>query len=340
MAQSKREAELRERVVAECAPRPGVYRFYCQDEVIYVGRSKSVRARLLSYFRAEHGDKAQKIVSVSTRVEWEYTPSEFESHLAELYLIKKERPHFNRVMNYDLEYVFVGVSAGLAPKLLISTEPIGYGPFRSSRIVEEAVRRLSDVLQLRTSAESTPLFEELQPALSPRCLRGQIGLCAAPCAGRAVLSEYRERLALAEKFLAGKKTTLLTELLQKMREAAGKLEFERAAVFRDRAAALEGLTQTLLSQRDSLRWLTFVYAVPNAQTERTLFFIRGGRVLGKAAPQEAARLKELGELLLKKAPAPKNATEMDEIRVLANWFHAHPEEKKRTQKPEVFLQDL
>jgi excinuclease ABC subunit C len=340
MAQSKREAELREKVVAECAPKPGVYRFYCQDEVIYVGRSKSVRSRLLSYFRAAHGDKAQKIVSVSTRVDWEYTPSEFESHLTELYLIKKERPHFNRVMNYDLEYVFVGVGTGIAPRLLISTEPIGFGPFRSSRIVEEAVRRLSDVLQLRTSEDNIALFEQPQPALSPRCLRGQIGLCVAPCAGRAVLSEYQERLALAQKFLAGKKTTLFIELQQKMREAAGKLEFERAAVFRDRAAALEGLLQTLLTQRDSLRWLTFVYEVPNKETKKTLFFIHGGRVLGKAAPYETARIKELSALLQKKAPPPKNATEMDEIRVLANWFHAHPEEKQHTQRIDVFLQSL
>lgn len=336
MPTPKEENPLRLKIRQRCEDKPGVYRFLCQEQVIYVGRSKNVRTRLLSYFRADYGEKAQRIVASATDVSWEYTPSEFESHLTELRLIKALQPHYNSALKYDLDYVFVHIGEGIAPRLVISEEPSGFGPFRSPRVVEEAVRKLSDVLQLRTSPDTTPLFAAPQEHLHPRCLRGQIGLCSAPCAGRVTPAEYKERLTAASQFLSGKKTTILKELEQKMKEAAQRQEFERAAIFRDRAAVLSSLARTLSTLRDSLRWLTFVYEVPGDDARTTLFFLHGGRVLGRVEKQEAssAKAKELLSQLQSPPKAPKSAAEMDEIKVVANWFNSHPKELRRTYKPE------
>lgn len=343
----RRKSSLREKVRALCQDRPGVYRFFAGEELIYIGRSRTLRRRLLSYFRAKRGEKAHQIVSAADRVEWEYTPSEFESHLRELYLIQKEKPRFNSAFTHEEDYVFIHVGEGPAPRLMVKREPSDYGPFRSFRRTEEAVRRLSDALQLRTSPDHTPLFEldaeAPGPERRPRCLRGQIGLCMAPCAGRVRFSTYQERLEAALRFLEGKEKDVLENMRARMKEAAKQLAFERAALLRDRLAELERLQGILLSLKASLDALTFVYAVSGEEADQDLWYlIHGGRVIARlprsvcAEEGEAAMVQ--AQRLFLPVPRPAGAGEMDEIHIVASWFRTHPEELRYTARPKDFCQ--
>jgi excinuclease ABC subunit C len=347
MAASALDSPLRQKVRAAGLRSPGVYRWLCRGEPIYVGRSRCLRQRLLSYFRAPEGSKAALIVAAADDLVWEETPSEFESHLAELRLIKQIRPSHNRALKDDRDYVFIKVGPGPAPKLSLSQLPTPYGPFRSPWRVADALRRLSDLLQLRTSAESTPLLDPRQQPLfqvprRPLCLRGQIGLCSAPCAGAVSFEEYGLRVEKARSFLLGRETELLADLRARMIEASSRLEFERASVYRDRLVELEGLARALSSLRESLDRLTFVYAVPGLDGRDRLFFVKGGRVVGELprcrGPRQAERARELAAALLGPIDPPRSGDEMDEIRVVASWFRAHPGELGRTVPAERFLE--
>lgn len=342
------QSPLRQKVREGCGNLPGVYRWLCRGEPVYIGRSRALRTRLLSYFRAEEGSKSSLVVAAADDLIWEETPSEFASHLAELRLIKQIRPSYNRALKDDRDYVFIKIGPGPAPRLVVTPQPTPYGPFRSPRRVAESVRRLSDILQLRTSPESMPLLDPRQQHLflvdrRPQCLRGQIGLCAAPCAGRVPFDDYARRLDKARKFLLGHETELIDDLRAKMREASSRMEFERASVYRDRLIEIEGLARALGSLRESLDKLTFVYAVPGLGGRDMLYFVRGGRVVGSSprcrGHRQVEQAVELARLLLERAPPPGSGDEMDEIRVVASWFRGHPEELSRTVTAAEFLRD-
>lgn len=338
MATSFLDSPLRRKVRASCPHNPGVYRWLHEGEPIYIGRSRSLRRRLLGYFRAPRGSKSAWIVAAADDLFWEETSSEFESHLVELRLIKEIRPSFNRALKEDHEYTFIQIGPGSAPRLLLTTEPTPYGPFRSPQRVEDIIRRLSDFLRLRTSPDTALLGSEVrrQP-----CLRGQLGRCMAPCTGVVDLAEYGQRIEKAKNFLLGREADLLEDLRFRMREAALRMEFERASVYRDRLWELEELSKMLGTLRESLEKLTFVYAVSGVDGQDRLYFIRGGRVLGVLpkvrGKRQVQRARELAFQLVEPILPPRCGDEMDEIRVIASWFRAHPRELLRTMSVEAFL---
>src|SRR5690606_28404092 len=130
-------AELRAQVRAACENRPGVYRMIGPgDNVLYVGKSIRVRSRLLSYFRADRGEKAAEIISHTHRIEWDYTPSEFAALLLEMRCIQRWRPPFNVEHKQDRVFCFVKLTREEAPRLLV-------------------VREVRDLLELRDCASAT-----------------------------------------------------------------------------------------------------------------------------------------------------------------------------------------
>src|SRR5579862_8326498 len=149
---------MRDHVKANAIDRPGVYRMIAGGgEVVYVGKSKRLRSRLLSYFRAAFpADKGARILREAESIEWEYTPSEFSALLVELRHIKSHRPRFNVMMkNDDRNYCFIKITRGVAPKLAVVRGPgheeggAYYGPFQGAVRVNEALCELNDVLGLR-----------------------------------------------------------------------------------------------------------------------------------------------------------------------------------------------
>src|SRR5437773_4763023 len=151
-------AIMRSTVRDGAADRPGIYRMLSSDgEILYVGKSKRVRSRLLSYFRCAYPEeKGARILRSAEKIEWEYTPSEFAALLQELRLIKRFRPRYNVAMKRDgRNYAFIKLTKGAAPKLLVVRGPTGedadiyYGPFVGALRVGEPLRALHAPLLLR-----------------------------------------------------------------------------------------------------------------------------------------------------------------------------------------------
>ena len=141
--------QMRTHVRESALDRPAVYQMIAADgEIVYVGKSKQLRSRLMSYFRAAFpDDKGARILREAERIEWEYVPSEFSALLTELRLIKRFRPRFNVAMKNDgRNYCFIKLTKGPAPKLVVVRGPgsddnaVYYGPFMGAMGVGEALR--------------------------------------------------------------------------------------------------------------------------------------------------------------------------------------------------------
>lgn len=331
--------------------RPGVYQMLSPNgEIIYVGKSKKLRTRLMSYFRAEYpGDKGARILREAASIEWSYTPSEFASLLEELRRIKRFRPRYNVAMKRDARnYAFVKLTRSRAPRLMVvrgasaDERAIYYGPFVGAARLQEALRELSDALGLRDCsldgrmrfADQQELF--LVPPRTPGCLRFEIGKCLGPCVAAVRAEAYADRVAQARAFLEGTNGLPVDRLRDAMERASEALEYERAGALRDKLARLEGLREQFGRLRFGVEALTFAYQVSGVDGENRLYLIRRGRVRAElpfpsspgdaeTARESAARVAEPNE--------PAHAVpghEVDELLLLTSWFRTHPSEMQQT----------
>jgi excinuclease ABC subunit C len=335
------------------ADRPGIYRMLSGDgEVLYVGKSKRVRSRLLSYFRCAYPeDKGARILRSAESIEWEYTPSEFAALLQELRLIKRFRPRYNVAMMRDARhYSFIKLTKGPAPKLIVvrgaSAEDaaVYYGPFVGAQRVGEAVRELNDVVMLRDCRTDLKMFfsdqqELFQLSRTPGCIRHEISKCLGPCVGGCSAAEYDERVALARAFLDGADDGPLEVLRVKMERLSAEMEFERAAHYRDKLQRLEALRAQFGRLRFAVENLSFMYTVPGHEGEDRVYLIRRGVVraeVGKPrSPKDRRTMKQLvGDIFSRpETPTAQVPThEIDELLLLSSWFRRFPDEMRRTKQ--------
>jgi excinuclease ABC subunit C len=355
---------MRAAVRADAKDRPGVYRMVAEDgEVLYVGKSKQVRTRLLSYFRCAYPEeKGARILREAHAIEWEYTPSEFAALLAELRLIKRFRPRFNVAMKRDARhYSFIKVTKGPAPKLLVvrgaGSEDGGvyYGPFNGASRVSDAVRELSDALGLRDCALDTRMHFSDQQELfaqelyqigsrTPQCIRHEIRKCLGPCVGGCAAAEYDERVRLARAFLDGSDDGPLDALRAQMEAFSESLEFERAAAYRDKLQRLEIVRAQFARLRFAVETLSFVYPVTGADGEDRVYLIRRGRVREECpAPRTAGERTRLATRVREVFTPPERdgssvpTHEIDELLLLSSWFRRFPDELDRTRAAGEFF---
>lgn len=350
---------MRGEVRAGAADRPGVYRMLSEDgEVLYVGKSKRVRSRLLSYFRCAYPEeKGARIVREARRIEWSYTASEFAALLEELRQIKRFRPRFNVAMKRDARHhAFIKVTGAPAPKLLVvrasGSEDGGsyYGPFMGARNVGDAVRELSDVLGLRDCAlDRRMVFADQRelfvlPSRTPGCIRHEIGKCLGPCVAACTVAEYDARVALARSFLDGLDDGPMEFLRERMAECSEQLAFERAAAYRDRLRRLEGLKEQFARLRFAVETLSFVYTVPGHETADRVYLVRRGRVRHEQPAPRNARQRQLlarrveevfGQAEREGRSVP--AHEVDELLLLSSWFRRFPAELERATDADAWL---
>jgi excinuclease ABC subunit C len=349
-------AAMRADVRARCADRPGVYRMTSADgEIVYVGKSKRVRTRLLSYFRCDPDEKGSRIVRAATSIDWEYTPSEFAALLAELRLIKKLRPRLNVSMKRDARhFAFIKVTRGPANKLLVvrgasdEAADVYYGPYHGAQRVGEAVRELNDALGLRDCGSDRKMHFADQPELfdfaprTPGCLRYEIRKCLGPCVAACTINEYASRVNMARAFLEGIDDAPLEALRAEMLASSERMEFERAASLRDKLGRLEGLREQFIRFRFAVETLSFLYPVPGHDGDDRVYLIRRGRVRAeRPAPRSAAERAELLALAddvfngveFEGASVPTH--EIDELLLLSSWFRRFPEELDRTERHKV-----
>ena len=345
-------AAMRMTIKDGAADRPGVYRMYSADgEIVYVGKSKRVRSRLLSYFRCSFPeDKGARILREAERIEWDYAPSEFAALLEELRLIKRFRPRFNVAMKRDgRNYCFIKVTSGAAPKLTVVRGPgiddscVYYGPFLGAMNVAESLRELNDVLGLRDCAADQRMHFADQPELfqnlprTPGCIRVEVKKCLGPCVGGCTVQQYATQIALARAFLDGTDDGPMEVLRGDMQVASERLDYERAAVLRDKLKRLEDLRGQFARLRFAVETLSFVYTVPGFEGDDRVYLIRRGRVRAEAPRprtlQDATELATLVESVFtpKERESARIPThEIDELLLLSAWFRRFPEELERT----------
>ncbi len=346
--QASRPSRLRVHVRESCPRQPGVYGMIdAAGELIYVGKAKSLRARLLSYFRPKSRDpKATKIVTATRHLVWEHAPSEFAALLRELELIRRWQPHFNvHGQPRRRRRTFVCLGRQPAPYAFLSSKPAAglrhrFGPIFSGARAREAVRRLNDCFGLRDCPQAQPMVFADQGELFPvpraaGCIRFEIGTCVGPCAAACSRTGYRERVDAARSFLDGSDCSVLDALRAEMAAASAALNFERAAALRDRLTPLEWLDGHLERLRHARQRHTFVYPV------RDYWYLvrRGFVATAVQVPRDAETRRSAAQVLetVFGQPHPWTAAtrteEVDGVLLVAAWFRRHPEEYGRVLDP-------
>ncbi|WP_394097098.1 excinuclease ABC subunit UvrC [Xanthobacter versatilis] len=231
------------RAVKHAPAGPGVYRMIAADSsVLYVGKAKSIRKRVLSYTRpVGHTNRIARMIAATASMEFVSTRTEPEALLLEANLIKQLKPRFNVLLRDDKSFPYILITADhVAPQI---TKHRGarnrpgdyYGPFASVWAVDRTINALERAFLLRSCSDS--YYENR----TRPCLLHQIKRCAGPCTGEVSHTDYAELVREARAFLSGRSRAVKEELALEMEAASQELEFERAARLRDRLAALSAV---------------------------------------------------------------------------------------------------
>jgi excinuclease ABC subunit C len=229
---------------AKLAPsQPGVYRMIdARGDVLYVGKAKNVKNRIRAYARPAGLDtRIERMIAATRALEFVVTRTETEALLLEANLIKRLRPRFNVLLRDDKSFPYILITSDhWAPQILkhrgARTRPGQYyGPFASVWAVNRTINALQRAFLLRSCSD--PFFE----SRSRPCLLHQIKRCSAPCTNEIDFAEYAVLVREANAFLSGRSKAVKDELAAEMEKASQALDFERAAVYRDRLAALSAI---------------------------------------------------------------------------------------------------
>ena len=267
---------------------PGVYRFRDKDgRVIYVGKAKSLRNRLNSYFQdlANLHPRTQTMVTTAASVQWTVVGTEVEALALEYSWIKEFDPRFNIKYRDDKSYPYLAVTmADEFPRVQVmrGAKRKGtryFGPYAHAWAIRETVDLLLRVFPVRTC--SAGVFKRAHQQGRP-CLLGYIEKCSAPCVGR-ISPEDHHRLAQDFcDFMAGDTARFTRRLTQAMKAAAAELDFERAARLRDDIASLERATErNAVVLKDGTDADIFALAGDELEAAVQVFHVRDGRIRGQ-----------------------------------------------------------
>lgn len=267
---------------------PGVYRFSDQHgRVIYVGKAKSLRSRLTSYFADISGlhPRTRQMVTTAAKVEWTVVATEVEALQLEYNWIKEFDPRFNVRYRDDKSYPVLAVTLNEEyPRLFVYRGPRRkgvryFGPYSHAWAIRETLDLLTRVFPARTC--STGVFKRHSQIGRP-CLLGYIDKCSAPCVGRVSADEHRKIVEDFCDFLSGKTDRFARELEHRMTAAAEALDFERAARLRDDLSALRrALEKQAVVLGDGTDADVVAFADDDLEAAVQVFHVRGGRVRGQ-----------------------------------------------------------
>ena len=267
--------------------RPGVYLFKdAKVQVIYVGKAASLRSRVRSYFQEARprDPKTDALVRQIRDLEYVVTDNELEALMLEATFVRKHRPRYNIILRDDKHYPFLKLTTNEPfPRLLVARRVASdgatyYGPYYPATAMRETLRLTRQLFALRTCSI------EIDGRLERPCIQYHIGRCHAPCTGWETREGYARTIADVQRFLEGKHDSLATTLTQEMEGAAAALNFERAAMLRDRIQALnrvrerQKMISTVEVDQDVVG---LVRQGADACVE--LFFVRRGRLVGQEA---------------------------------------------------------
>ncbi len=267
---------------------PGVYRFRDQrGRVIYVGKAKSLRQRLNSYFAdfASLHPRTQMMLTTAAGVEWTVVGTEVEAFQLEYSWIKEFDPRFNIKYRDDKSYPYLAVTMGEEyPRVMVmrGAKRKGtkyFGPYSHAWAIRDTVDTLLRVFPVRTC--SAGVFKRSGQIGRP-CLLGYIGKCSAPCVKRVSAEEHRQLAEDFCDFMAGQTSRFASRLEAEMREAAAEEEFERAARLRDDLRALQrAVEKQAVVLGDGTDCDVIALAEDQLEAAVQVFYVRGGRVRGQ-----------------------------------------------------------
>ena len=261
--------------------RPGVY--IMRDDkghVIYVGKAVVLKNRVRSYFQASsrHSPKVRALVAKIAALEYIVTATELEALILECNLIKEYRPKYNISLRDDKSYPYIKVTLNEAyPRVYVTRRVVNdgaryFGPYANAGAVHETIRLIRQLFPLRTCRS----MNSDRP-----CLEYHIKRCLAPCVGYADPGEYKQMIASILLLLEGRGQTLVRQLEQKMHEAAEQLLFERAARLRDQLKSVQLLQEKQHAVLESGDLDVVGLAREAADSCVQVFFVRGGRMIGR-----------------------------------------------------------
>jgi excinuclease ABC subunit C len=274
------EAQLR-----ELPARPGVYLFRGRDDaVIYVGKAKSLRSRVRSYFRG--GDARRGLDNLTTRVERIeviVTQTEVEAFHLEQNLIRRHRPPFNVRLRDDKSYPYIAVTVeDDFPRVMFTRERhrrgvVYFGPYASAKKVRETLDVLNRVFPYRPCEGPQPGRHSGIP-----CLDYHIERCLAPCVGYVSKEQYREIIERVIEFLSGETRPVIRELEGKMQAAAELQDFEQAARYRNRLFAVRHLAERQAADKRAIGTVDVIGIAADGRTAAVQVFpLRGGRLVDR-----------------------------------------------------------
>jgi excinuclease ABC subunit C len=266
---------------------PGVYRFRdATGKILYVGKAKNLRARLTSYFAPlpTLHERTRRMVTSAASVEWTVVGTEFEALQLEFTWIKEFDPPFNIQFRDDKSYPYLALTLGeKIPRVLITRNrniPHAryFGPYTKTWAIRETLDLILPVFPVRSCTDG--IYRKAERSKRP-CLLGDIGRCAAPCAGRVSPEEHRSIALDLANFMTGKDDQHVRTLKRNMAEASERQDYELAAKYRDNIVALETVaSKSAVVLPEEIDADVFGTARDELSAAVQQFIVRGGRIRG------------------------------------------------------------
>lgn len=333
---------------------PGVYLMHSKtDEIIYVGKAINLRNRVRQYFQSgrNRSPKIEKMITLIHYFEYIVTDSELEALVLENNLIKEYAPKYNTMLTDDKTYPFIKVTLEESfPRVLLSRQMKRdkakyFGPFTSSGAVRDTIELIKKLYHIRFCNKKLP--KEI--GLDRPCLYYQMKQCPAPCQGYITEEEYRKNIDEVLEFLNGNIKKVVSQLEEKMREAAAEFEFEQAAGYRD---LIESINHIAGKQRitnpnsNTIDRDVVAMAIQDKEAVVSIFFVRDGKLLGREhfhmSGVEETQPMETMTAFVKQYYAgtpyiPKELlleTEVEEKELLENWLSQKREQRVHILTPQ------
>lgn len=276
-----------EKDLSKLPDQPGVYLMHGRnDEIIYVGKARSLKNRVRQYFQPSHdeGLKKKQMVANIDYFEFIVTDSELEALILECNLIKEYRPKYNTMLRDDKTYPYIEVTLTEDyPRVLFSRRMKKngskfFGPFTSAGAVHDTVELVQKLYKIRTCNKKFPeSFGKGRP-----CLNYHIGQCLGVCQGNVSKEEYGKNVEKVIQFLDGDYNDTLKDLQEKMLAASEEMDFEKAAIYRDLIESVEACAgRQKATQLDGEDRDIIAMARTAEDAVVQVFFIRGGKMIGR-----------------------------------------------------------
>jgi len=341
---SAARGSIRERVPAT----PGVYGWLdASGQLNYVGKAKSLRARLLQYFDKSPSDnKVRRIRRLSRHIVWEATTHELLALIREQELILTFRPTLNvQGQPHRRQPGFVCISKGPAPKVFIAKSvphqtTTWFGPVSGLNQLNQAAVALNYVFRLRDCPDKTRFHFNNQLQLfdlahNAQCIRFELQTCPGPCAAACSEKTYRDNVDQAIQFLRGENDNqVVSQLAVAMNQVASRQAYERAAVIRDQLDVLNWLSHRLASLRKAEQALNGVYELPG-NSKPIWLWLQKGELIGSCQRQREMP-KSIGRKLNSLTPWQSLSHDTGSIylkTILMSWFRNRPGETAKLSDP-------